>query len=115
MPRFERAVKHLKKRYRNVTTDFETALEAIEVNPAIGLVIPDDYMVRKLRVASRDMRRGKSGGFRLIYLLRAEEPENPVVYLLFVYAKTDRADVTLAELKSLVSDLPLDEDDDEDG
>jgi len=73
MPRFERAVKRLKKPYRHITDDLTKSLETIEENPAVGTVIPDDYLVRKLRVASKDMRRGKSGGFPLLYKLSAEE------------------------------------------
>lgn len=61
MPRFERSVRQLKKRYRNVAADIEIGLAALEAAPAIGNVIPDDYAVRKLRIASRDMRRGKTG------------------------------------------------------
>jgi mRNA-degrading endonuclease RelE of RelBE toxin-antitoxin system len=64
LSRFDRAVKQLKKQYRQITADLEVALESIEQNPEIGAVIPRDYAVRKLRVTSRDMQRGKSGGFR---------------------------------------------------
>ncbi len=106
MPRFERSVKQLKKRYRRIADDLTQALESIEENPSIGNVIPDDYLVRKLRVASRDMQRGKSGGFRLLYKLSTEDTEDVIVYLLFVYAKTDQADVTLTQLKSLVDEVP---------
>ena len=66
---FDRAVKHLKKQYRRIASDLETALETIEQNPEAGTVIPRHYSVRKLRVASRDLQRGKSGGFRLLYKL----------------------------------------------
>ena len=69
MPLFERAIKHLKKRYRNIIADVEKALEIIETDSDKGTVIPNDYAVRKLRVASRDMQRGKSGGYRLLYRL----------------------------------------------
>ena len=106
MPRFERAVKRLKKRYHRITDDLSKSLEAIEENPAVGTVIPDDCLVRKLRIASKDMRRGKSGGFRLLYKLSAEERKDDViVYLLFIYAKSDQPDVTPAQLESLVDEI----------
>ncbi len=109
MPRFERSVKQLRKQYRHIPDDLTEALASIEDNLTIGSVIPQDYMVRKLRVRSRDMRRGKSGGFRLLYKLSAEDSQDVIVYLLFVYAKSDQEDVTSAELKGLVDDLPNDE------
>ena len=106
MPRFERSVKQLKKQYRHITDDLAEALTSIEDNLSVGSVIPQDYMVRKLRVKSRDMRRGKSGGFRLLYKLSAEDSQDTIVYLLFVYAKSDQEDVTSAQLKGLVENLP---------
>ena len=101
LARFDRAVKQLKKQYRQIAADLETALESIEVNPEVGTVIPRDYSVRKLRVASRDMRRGKSGGFRLLYKLESAANEDFIAYILFVYTKIDQADVSLKELEDL--------------
>jgi mRNA-degrading endonuclease RelE of RelBE toxin-antitoxin system len=105
LSRFDRAVKQLKKQYRQITLDMEAALEAIEQNPEIGVIIPRDYSVRKLRVASRDMQRGKSGGFRLLYKLENTMSEDTIAYLLFVYAKTDQTDVSLKELRELIQVL----------
>lgn len=64
--RFERSIKKLKKRYPKIAKDVAKAFEEIETNPEIGVVIPDDFNIRKLRVASTDMKRGKSGGYRLL-------------------------------------------------
>ena len=105
MPRFERSVKQLKKQYRHITDDLTEALASIESDLSIGSVIPQDYMVRKLRVKSRDMQGGKSGGFRLLYKLSSESSEDVIVYLLYVYAKSDQEDVTSAQLKGLVDNL----------
>jgi mRNA-degrading endonuclease RelE of RelBE toxin-antitoxin system len=111
LSRFDHAVKHLKKQYRQITLDMEAALESIEQNPEIGVVIPRDYSIRKLRVASRDMQRGKSGGFRLLYKLENTTGEEYIAYLLLVYAKVDQADVSLKELRDLIQ--ALDEETDE--
>lgn len=70
MPRFDRNVKQLRKHYRHILTDVEESLENLLNNPNASTVIPNDYAVRKLRLASRDMQRGKSGGFRLLYWLK---------------------------------------------
>src|SRR5215510_8173201 len=101
MPSFERSFKQLKKRYRHVKDDLTQVLESIEANSSVGTVIPQDYGVRKLRVASQDMQRGKSGGFRLLYLLSGEETEGFIIYLLLLYAKTEWSDVTMEHLKRL--------------
>lgn len=101
LPGFDRAVKHLKKQYRHIPADLEIAVETIERDPEVGSVIPRDYSVRKLRAASRDMQRGKSGGFRLLYKLGESADEDIMVYVLFVYAKVDQADISLKELANL--------------
>ena len=108
MPRFERAVKQLKKRYRNIIDDVEKVIESIESQPSTGTVIPNDYAVRKIRVASRDMQRGKSGCYRLLYLLSESTNQNMIVYLLFIYAKTDQENVSLTQLEELIEDIPPD-------
>lgn len=84
--RFERGLRKLKKRYPHLTTDLKTAFAAIEANPEIGVVIPDDFAIRKLRVGSTDMQRGKSGGFRLLYKLSYENDYLQAV-LLFILRK----------------------------
>jgi mRNA-degrading endonuclease RelE of RelBE toxin-antitoxin system len=114
MPRFERSVKRLKKRYRHIADDVEVGLEAITSNLEIGTVIPDDYLVHKLRLASQDMQRGKSGGFRLLHKIQEENVEIPKVYLLFIYAKAAQEDVSLVELQSLIQDMLSDDEADND-
>lgn len=47
------------------------------------------YQVFKVRLPNRSARRGKSGGFRVIY----QERSGRLVLLLLVYAKTERADI----------------------
>jgi mRNA-degrading endonuclease RelE of RelBE toxin-antitoxin system len=79
---------------------------AIEANPTIGDVIPDDYSIRKLRVASSDMQKGKSGGFRLLYKLISSDENEFRVVLLYIYAKTDQSDVPSAFLETLNDDMP---------
>lgn len=50
--------------------------------------------LRKVRVAS--VGQGKSGGFRIIYLLRT-----PFVFVLWVYTKSEKSDLTDPEWRIL--------------
>jgi mRNA-degrading endonuclease RelE of RelBE toxin-antitoxin system len=61
--RFDRALRKLQKRFPGLKHDLADGLQKIELNPTVGSVIPGDYAIRKLRLLSRDMQRGKSGGF----------------------------------------------------
>ncbi|MCX8103117.1 MAG: type II toxin-antitoxin system RelE/ParE family toxin [Candidatus Bipolaricaulota bacterium] len=59
-------VKHLKRQYRRADTELQAALESLESDPHHGAVIPSLSSVRKLKIASRDIRGGKERGFRLV-------------------------------------------------
>jgi len=102
---FEYSIKKLKKRYRHVKNDTHAAIQVLLQTPKLGAVIPGGFGVRKLRLRNSDLRKGKSGGYRLIYYVR-DEPEQ-TIYLLLLYAKSDRPNITQRELKALLDDLSL--------
>lgn len=66
---FKRAVKYLEKRYPSVKDDVRNAIRRVLETPDAGDVIPGGHGVRKLRVANSDQRKGKSGGYRVLYYL----------------------------------------------
>jgi mRNA-degrading endonuclease RelE of RelBE toxin-antitoxin system len=98
---FQACVKQLKKRYQSIAEDLKVAIRSLQADPAIGNVIPNGEGARKLRVRNSSANKGKSGCFRLIYLVQ-EVPRQRIV-LLFVYSKSDQEDVELAELRRLIA------------
>lgn len=80
----------------------------LEQSPDLGVVVPGASGIRKLRIRNSDLSRGKNGGYRLLY---AVDDTRSVVYLLLLYFKSDRADVTRSELQELLSDLSHELDD----
>lgn len=100
---FKRSLKPLQKRYPRVKQDVRIAIRTILETPHLGVVISGSGGVRKLRLRNSDLRRGKSGGYRLLYLL--EELPSPRIYLILLYAKSDREDVTRQELQELLVEL----------
>jgi mRNA-degrading endonuclease RelE of RelBE toxin-antitoxin system len=99
------AVRRLKKRYRHVVNDLERAVNVLQERPELGEVIIGGHGVRKVRVANRDAKRGKSGGYRLLYYL-VDEPEK-LIYLLLMYAKSEREDVDTKEIERLLKQAGL--------
>ena len=99
---FKRNLKSLTKRFPNVRADVIAAIEEVLRLPTLGVVVPGSGGVRKLRIRSTDLKRGKSGGLRLLYIVL---PDRELVGPLFVYAKSDRTDVTRRELRALLADL----------
>ncbi len=63
------------------------------------------HEVWKIRWASSDVQSGKRGGFRVIYALN---PAEEVCYLLHIYAKPEKGDVTLDEIEALLAELAED-------
>ena len=102
---FKRSLKWLAKKYPRIKDDVRVALHALEQSPQLGMVIPAGYSIRKLRVRNSDVGRGKSGGYRLLYLVR---PDRNLICLLLVYSKSDQAAVDRTELAHLVNLLRQD-------
>lgn len=57
---FKRQLKRLKKKYPHVKVDLLTRLENLNVKDEISI----GKSIYKIRIQSRDMKKGKSGGFR---------------------------------------------------
>jgi mRNA-degrading endonuclease RelE of RelBE toxin-antitoxin system len=87
-----------------VKDDVKTAIAHLLQSPEAGVLIPGSSDARKFRVRNSDIRKGKSGGYRLIYYWNSRAGET--LYLLLLYAKSDKSNVNIAELKTLLKELP---------
>jgi hypothetical protein len=67
------------------------------IDPKRGSVISETNGARKARV-SKDAGKGKSGGFRYIYIFLER---HEIVYLLLLYGKNDQADLTSDQRKAV--------------
>lgn len=99
---FKRSFKPLTRRFPHARADVIAAIEEICRLPTLGVAIPGSGGVRKLRVRSTDLQRGKSGGFRLLYIVLSDRE---LICPLLIYAKSDQEDVTHRELRALLAEL----------
>lgn len=100
---FQKSIKILKKKYRRVKDDLSDTIKILEKDPTVGDPIPGwNKEIWKARVASSDVKKGKRGGFRLIYLWRAGELK---VYLLAAYFKGEKPDISKREIEELLNNL----------
>lgn len=77
-------------------------VDQIELDQRPGQRIPRvGYTVYKVRLPNRAARRGKSGGFRVIYYAQFSDR----VTLLTIYSKTDDIDISNAEVRRLASEV----------
>jgi mRNA-degrading endonuclease RelE of RelBE toxin-antitoxin system len=96
---FKRRFKDLSKRYRKIQADIQPIVQALESGEIIGdQIAGTDFVVFKVRAGNSDIPTGKSGGYRLIYQLISPE----CIYLLLIYAKSDREDITVAEIENAI-------------
>ena len=96
---FKRQLRELAKRYEHIRSDLQPVLDQIRAGETPGTQVPGTgYTLFKVRVANRDARRGKSGGYRVIYCLHTANDR----LLVTIYSKSDQADVTAAKLRRII-------------
>jgi len=94
-------LKELQKKFNHVINDIENICQELVLNPTqIATPLPAYHRkLWKIRIRSSDMKRGKRGGFRMIFYYNKDAPSN--VYRLAVYVKVEREDLTRQELQQL--------------
>jgi len=100
---FKRDFKTLQKKYNNIKNDLRKLTFELENNPKSG--IPLQHNCFKIRVANSSVPTGKSGGFRTIYYF-INEHDN--VYLISIYSKTKKENISENELLELLKVNDLD-------
>ncbi|MBK8855390.1 MAG: hypothetical protein IPN10_15155 [Saprospiraceae bacterium] len=94
---FERKYKQLAKKYPSLPGDLAVLVEELTKYPQTGIPLGKDCY--KLRFAISSKGKGKSAGARLItYVLMVRKK----VFLLDMYDKSDRINISLKELKLLI-------------
>lgn len=75
-----------------------TIQNALLGNPLLGDLLKGTNGARKGRVRNPSIKGGKSGGFRFIYVFLERVDR---IYLLYIYSKRERANLTLKQAKQL--------------
>ena len=94
---FERQTKKLARKYPSLKTELLTLVHALKDNPVQGKPIGKNCY--KIRLAIKSKGKGKSGGARIITHLVID---NNIVYLLNIYDKSSKANLTDKELEELL-------------
>ncbi|MBI1266456.1 MAG: hypothetical protein GC193_03390 [Cryomorphaceae bacterium] len=101
--RFAKELKRLVKKYPSLKADFSSLISTLQENPREGVSITKDCFKIRLAIASK--RKGKSGGARVITYAYVQ---TETVYLLTVYDKGEKGNITASELKLMIESLDLD-------
>ncbi len=101
LPRFRRRTKKFGRKYPSITNDVRQLIAILANDERPGQRIPRvGYTVYKVRLPNRAARRGKSGGFRVIYYVQFKDR----VTLLTIYSKTDELDISAREILELAQE-----------
>lgn len=83
-PTFNRNLRILVKKYRNIGSDIQPVVNQLKRGELPGDEIPGiGFEVFKVRVRNSDIQKGKSGGYRLIYYVKTETS----IILLTIYTR----------------------------
>ncbi len=96
IPRFEKDVKKLKKRFPKIKDDLLKLINDLSSNPKSGIDLGENIF--KIRVPNSSIPTGKSGGFRIITYYRRDD----ILYLVTIYSKTEQDTVLTQRLREIV-------------
>jgi addiction module RelE/StbE family toxin len=90
-PRFQKDLRDLVKRYRSIRKDLQTLIEQLQLGEVPGDEVSGaKYQIFKVRLKNSDTRKGKSGGYRVIYYVKTSQ----AIILVTIYSKSDFSDVS---------------------
>ena len=91
---FSKELKKLSKKYKNLKNDYKMFLDLLSTsNPKeLGIFLTNNCY--KIRIKNSDNHKGKSAGYRIIYLLIEDED----IVLLSIYSKSDVANISESEI-----------------
>jgi len=102
-PEYRKNLKYLAKKYRNIRSDTRSVIEDLQK----GIIVGDrltgfgsEIYVYKLRVKNSNIQKGKSAGYRLIYLLESATS----ILLLTIYSKAEKEDITIGDINSILGE-----------
>lgn len=101
LPKFRKELKKLAKKHISIKEDYALLLESLELEPQQGTPLGKNCY--KIRLAINSKGKGKSAGARVITNIVIMET---TIYLLTIYDKSDKENISDIELGDLLKDIP---------
>ncbi len=103
-PEFQQSLRDLAKRYRSIRSDIQVVVQELQIGNFVGdrlTGIGEGYVVFKTRAKNRDIQKGKSAGYRLVYQVESQTS----VLLLTIYSKSNREDISIKEIRIILNEF----------
>ncbi len=98
IPRFEKDIKKLKKKFPKIKNDLVNFINELSSNPELGIHLGENLF--KVRIPNSSIPTGKSGGFRIITYYKT----NDILYLVTIYSKTEQDNILTEQLKKIINE-----------
>jgi mRNA-degrading endonuclease RelE of RelBE toxin-antitoxin system len=96
---FKKNIKEIKKKYRSVKEDIKPLVQQLEAGETPGdRMSGNKYPVFKTRVKNSDNKKGKSGGYRVIYYTKTPT----AILLTTIYSKSERDNISNKEVEDII-------------
>lgn len=99
---FKKEAKKLSKKYASLKSELAELFEVLEENPTIGVSLGNN--VYKIRLAIASKGKGKSGGARVISLVRVV---NETVYLVSIFSKSEQDNISQKDITEILKNEGL--------
>jgi mRNA-degrading endonuclease RelE of RelBE toxin-antitoxin system len=97
-PTFQKNLRQLGKKYRHIRQDIEPIIQQLQAGEVLGdQIAHSDCELYKLRVCNSDIQKGKSAGYRIIYLKTIES-----TLLVTMYSKLEQGSIEISKLKEII-------------
>jgi mRNA-degrading endonuclease RelE of RelBE toxin-antitoxin system len=103
-PEYRNNLRKLAKKYRNIRSDTQGLIEELQQGSRLGDRLSgfgENLYVYKARAKNSNAQKGKSGGYRIIYLLESETS----ILLLTIYSKSEQADITTEQIQTILDNV----------
>jgi len=97
IPKFEKELKRLAKKFPSLKSDFLLLLQSLKENPSQGISLGNECY--KIRTAIASKGKGKSGGAWVITCFKIV---HNTVFLLTIFDKSEQENISDKELKELL-------------
>lgn len=97
IPKFEKELKRLAKKYPSIKSDFALLLQSLKEQPDQGTSLGNNCYKIRMAIASKG--KGKSGGARVITCFKIVDT---TVFLLTIFDKSETDNISDKELRELL-------------
>jgi len=98
IPRFEKDVKKLKKKFPKIKNDLIKFINELSLNPELGINLGEN--IYKVRISNSSIPTGKSGGFRVVTYYKKDN----TLFLVTIYSKTEQDTILTEKLRKIVKE-----------